>query len=304
MVAVMSDSSPVAGPPSSEASRVVDVRTLARLIRLSNQSGTLLLMLPTLWSLLLAAQGRPAWSLVAIFVAGSFLMRSAGVVLNDLADRSYDRQAMRTRSRPLASGALGVPAAWLTAMALMTAAAGLLVFLNQLTILLSPVAFLLAAVYPYSKRVLAAPQAVLGAAFGWGAVMAWAAARNSLDGPVWLLYAGTVCWAVAYDTIYALQDRDDDARIGVKSSAILFGPWTWLAVGVSLGGMVVCLGLSGWIVGLGPMFYLALAAIGGFLTWQVQQLRSHVTPERAFAMFKQHVWVGVAVLAAIWLGFG
>ncbi|MGH9649573.1 MAG: 4-hydroxybenzoate octaprenyltransferase [Terriglobales bacterium] len=299
----MSDSSSAAGPPSSDPSRVVDVRTLAHLIRLFNQSGTLLLLLPTLWSLLLAAQGRPVWSLVAIFVAGSFLMRSAGVVLNDLADRSYDRQVMRTRSRPLASGALGAPEAWLTALGLMTAAAALLLFLNRLTILLSPVAFLLAAAYPYSKRIVAIPQAVLGAAFGWGAVMAWAAARNSLDGPVWLLYAGTVCWAVAYDTIYALQDRDDDARIGVKSSVILFVDWTWLAVGVSLGGMVVCLGLSGWMVGLGPMFYAVLAAIGGFLSWQVQRLRSHVPPERAFAMFKQHVWVGVAVLAAIWLGF-
>ncbi len=299
----MSDPSPAAGPPSSEAARVVDLRTLAHLIRLSNQSGTLLLMLPTLWSLVLAARGRPAWSLVAIFVAGSFLMRSAGVILNDLADRAYDRQVVRTRSRPLASGAFGVPEAWLTAMALMTAAAALLIFLNQLTILLSPVAFLLAAVYPYSKRIVAIPQAVLGAAFGWGAVMAWAAARNSLDGPAWLLYAGTVCWAVAYDTIYALQDRDDDARIGIKSSAILFGRWTWLAVGLSLGGMMVCLVLSGWMTGLGPMFYAALVAIGGFLSLQVWRLRNHVPPELAFAMFKQHVWVGVAVLAGIWAGF-
>lgn len=299
----MSDSAPAAGPPSPGTSPFVHLRSLAHLIRLSNQSGTLLLMLPTLWSLLLATQGRPAWSLVAIFVAGSFLMRSAGVVLNDLADRAYDRQVMRTRSRPLASGTLGAPEAWLVAIALMTAAAALLIFLNPLTILLSPVAFLLAAVYPYSKRIVAIPQAVLGAAFGWGAVMAWAAARNGLDSAVWLLYAGTVCWAVAYDTIYALQDRDDDARIGIKSSAILFGRWTWLAVGLSLVGMLVCLGMSGWLSCVGPIFYAALAAIAGLLSRQVLRLRTHVPPDLAFAMFKQHVWVGVAVLAGIWAGF-
>jgi 4-hydroxybenzoate polyprenyltransferase len=260
-------------------------------------------MLPTLWSLLLATQGRPAWSLIAIFMTGSFLMRSAGVILNDLADRAYDRQVTRTRSRPLASGTIGVAEAWLVGMALVTAAAALLILLNPLTILLSPVAFLLAVVYPYSKRIVAIPQAILGAAFGWGVVMAWAAARNGLDGPVWLLYAGTVCWAVAYDTIYALQDRDDDARLGIKSSAILFGRWTWLAVGLSLVGMLVCLGMAGWLSRVGPVFYLALAAIAGFLSRQVLRLRTHVPPGLAFAMFKQHVWVGMAVLAGIWAGF-
>lgn len=299
----MSDAAPAAGPPSQGTSAIVHPRRLAHLIRLSNQSGTLLLMLPTLWSLLLATQGRPAWSLIAIFMTGSFLMRSAGVILNDLADRAYDRQVTRTRSRPLASGTIGVAEAWLVGMALVTAAAALLILLNPLTILLSPVAFLLAVVYPYSKRIVAIPQAILGAAFGWGVVMAWAAARNGLDGPVWLLYAGTVCWAVAYDTIYALQDRDDDARLGIKSSAILFGRWTWLAVGLSLVGMLVCLGMAGWLSRVGPVFYLALAAIAGFLSRQVLRLRTHVPPGLAFAMFKQHVWVGMAVLAGIWAGF-
>ncbi|TLY40783.1 MAG: 4-hydroxybenzoate octaprenyltransferase [Nitrospirae bacterium] len=277
--------------------------TLARLIRLSNQSGTLLLMLPTLWALLLASRGTPDWSLLAVFAAGSFLMRSAGVVLNDLADRSFDRLVERTRTRPLASGVLGVPAALGTATVLMVAAAGLLSFTNELTILLSPVALLLATIYPFSKRFVHLPQAVLGFAFGWGVVMAWAAARNRLEIPVWLLYAGSIFWAVAYDTIYALQDREDDARIGVKSSALLFGARTWIAVGVSMGGMLIMLGLTGWIVSLGPGFYAMLAVVGGFFTRQVWTLRGSVSPARAFSMFRQHVWVGWAILAGIWVGF-
>jgi 4-hydroxybenzoate polyprenyltransferase len=277
--------------------------TLTHLIRLSNQSGTLLLMLPTLWALLLASRGTPDWSLLAAFAAGSFLMRSAGVVLNDLADRSFDRLVERTRTRPLASGVLGVPAALATATVLMLAAAGLLIFTNELTILLSPVALLLAATYPFSKRFVHLPQAVLGLAFGWGVVMAWAAARNRLEIPVWFLYAGTIFWAVAYDTIYALQDREDDARIGVKSSALLFGARTWIAVGVSLSGMLIMLGLTGWIVSLGPGFYVMLAVVGGFFTRQVWTLRGSVSPARAFSMFRQHVWVGWALLAGIWVGF-
>jgi len=277
--------------------------TLAHLIRLSNQSGTLLLMLPTLWALVLASRGRPTWSLLAVFAAGCFLMRSAGVVLNDLADRSFDRLVERTRTRPLASGALGVPAALATATVLMLAAVGLLIFTNELTILLSPVALLLAAIYPFSKRIIHLPQAVLGVAFGWGVVMAWAAARNRLEIPVWFLYAGTIFWAAAYDTIYALQDRGDDARIGVKSSALLFGARTWIAVGVSLGGMLIMLGLTGWMVSLGPAFYAMLAVVGGFFTRQVWKLRGSVPPAEAFSMFRQHVWVGWAILAGIWVGF-
>jgi len=277
--------------------------TLCHLIRLSNQAGTLLLMLPTLWALVLASRGRPAWSLLAVFAAGSFLMRSAGVVLNDLADRSFDRLVERTRTRPLASGALGVPAALVTATVLMLAAVSLLVFTNKLTILLSPMAILLAVIYPYSKRFVHLPQAVLGLAFGWGVVMAWAAAQNRLETPVWLLYGATLFWAVAYDTIYSLQDREDDARIGVKSSALLFGARTWIAVGVSLGGMLILLGLTGSLMRLGPAFYGALAVVGGFFASQVWTLRGVVSPAQAFRMFRRHVWVGCAILAGFWAGF-
>ncbi len=275
---------------------------LAHLIRLPNQSGTLLLALPICWALVLASHGRPPLDLVLIFLAGSFLMRSAGVVMNDLADRSFDRQVTRTSMRPLASGALTVPEALAVAAVLVILAAGLLVFVNRLTLLLSPVALLLAGLYPFSKRVLQLPQAVLGIAFGWGVVMAWAAVRGSLDLPCWLLYASTVLWALAYDTLYALQDREDDARIGIKSSAILFGSMTWAAVAMTMGVMLILLGVAGWTVGLGPVFYAALAAVGGFVWRQARQLRQPVSPALAFTLFKQHVWVGGAILAGIWAG--
>ncbi|MBM4132297.1 MAG: 4-hydroxybenzoate octaprenyltransferase [Nitrospira sp.] len=275
---------------------------LADLIRLRNQSGTLLLLWPTLWSLVLASEGHPSRTLLAVFVVGSFLMRSAGVVLNDLADRSFDRQVARTKTRPLASGALSMQASLVTAFLLLSASAGLLYFLNRLTILLSPMAFLLAVLYPFSKRFVQIPQAVLGIAFGWGAVMAWAAVRNHLDFPVWFLYAGTICWALGYDTIYALQDRDDDERIGVKSSAIYFGPRTWLAVACFFAGTLLMLGAAGWLTGLGPAFFVMLAWAGWTMSRQVRLLRGAVSQPVAFALFTQHVWIGGSILAGVWAG--
>ena len=260
-------------------------------------------MLPTLWALLFASHGRPSLRLVLVFAAGSFVMRSAGVVMNDLADRSFDRQVTRTRMRPLASGAVTAQQALLTIVALLIIAGALLLTLDPFTIALSPIAVLLAAIYPFSKRILPLPQAVLGVAFGWGVVMAWAAATHSVPLPAWLLYAATICWAVAYDTIYALQDREDDLRIGIRSSAILFGSYAWLAVGCCLMLMLVLLGVTGWLNGLNAGFYGMLAAIAGFLSQQVLAVRTAVSPARAFHLFQQHVWVGWSILVAICIGF-
>jgi 4-hydroxybenzoate polyprenyltransferase len=133
--------------------------------------------------------------------------------------------------------------------------------------------------------------------------MAWAAARNSLAVPAWLLYGSTFCWAVAYDTIYALQDREDDLRIGLKSAAILFGSRTWIAVGIAFGAMLTLLVIAGWLTGLGLIYYGVLAVVGGFFARQTVTLRGSITPPEAFALFKQHVWVGWAVLTGMWLGF-
>ena len=277
--------------------------SLARLIRLPNQSGTLLLMLPTLWALMLASDGHPSITLVLIFAIGSFVMRSAGVVMNDLADQSFDRLVTRTRTRPLVSGTVTVRQALLTIGILLMIAAALLLLLDPFTMALSPIAILLAAIYPFAKRIVPLPQAVLGMAFGWGVIMAWAAATHTVPLPAWLVYAATICWAIAYDTIYALQDRDDDLRIGIRSSAILFGSYAWLGVGTCLTLMLFLLGLTGWLNGLNAGFYGALAAIGGFLTQQVVAVRNGISPTQAWGLFRQHVWVGWSILAGIWLGF-
>ncbi len=263
----------------------------------------MLLLLPTMWSLVLAARGIPEFSLVLIFSLGSLVMRSAGVVLNDLADRSFDRQVMRTRDRPLASGALSPYHAVFVLSLLLTIAVLLLLMLNPMTVWLSPIALLLAAVYPFAKRVLPIPQAVLGIAFGWGTIMAWTASRGALDMPAWFIFAATACWAVAYDTIYALQDAEDDRRIGVKSSALFFGSAAWLAVGVSGIAMIVLLGIAGWLMEIGWLFYATLAAVSLFCLKQSFTLRSAVSPSEAFHMFRQHVWGGLAILAGLLGGF-
>jgi 4-hydroxybenzoate polyprenyltransferase len=276
---------------------------LGRLIRLRNQTGTWLLLLPTLWSLVLAARGIPSLRLLVIFVTGSFVMRSAGVVLNDLADRSFDRHVSRTRARPLASGELSPTHALLVVGFFLLLAGMLVLFLDPLTILLSPVALLLAGLYPFAKRVIHVPQAMLGIAFGWGTIMAWTASRGTIDAPAWCLFIATICWAIGYDTIYALQDREDDRLVGVKSSALLFGSSTWIAVGSFFCAMLLLLGLAGWFAQIGGIYYGALAAIGLWCVKQTLQLREAVSAPTAFHMFQQHVWVGAAVFIGMVAGF-
>jgi 4-hydroxybenzoate polyprenyltransferase len=276
---------------------------VSRLIRLPSQTGTWLLMLPTLWALVLSSQGIPPWRLLVIFILGSFVMRSAGVILNDLADRSFDRHVARTRQRPLASGDMA-PAQALIVLAVLLTLAGLLVLqLNPLTIMLSPAAIALAALYPFAKRVIHLPQAVLGIAFGWGTIMAWTASRGVIESAAWLTFAATICWAIAYDTIYALQDMDDDRRIGVKSSALYFGSAAWLAVGSAGAMMLVLLGIGSGMMGIGAIAYGVLAAVGVFLAKQVNELRKPISSERAFELFQQHVWIGTAILAGMIMGF-
>lgn len=259
-------------------------------------------MLPSLWSLVLANGGRPPWSLMVVFVMGAFVMRSLGVVFNDLADRNFDKHVARTSGRPLAAGRLAPRQALLVALVLTIVAALLVATLNTFTMLLSPIALVLAAVYPFSKRWIQIPQAMLGIAFGWGAVMAWSASRDQIDQPAWWLFGATICWAIAYDTIYALQDREDDRRIGVKSSALLFGEAVPAAVACFLFGMVVCLMAVGWLSGLRMEYYLTLALITGLFLLQVRRLKTSITPQAAFVMFQQHVYAGIAILLGIWIG--
>jgi 4-hydroxybenzoate polyprenyltransferase len=294
---------PVSTSPQVPSASAPSWSAVGRLIRLGNQTGTLLLLLPSLWSLALAARGLPPWHLIVIFSLGSFLMRSAGVVLNDLADRRFDRHVARTKERPLASGELSPLQASGVLLVILIPAALLVFSLTPLTVLLSPIALLLAALYPFAKRFIRLPQAMLGIAFGWGAIMAWAASRGTIESPAWLVFAATVCWAIGYDTVYALQDKEDDLRIGVKSSALLFGSSVWLAVGLSLTGMLSLLGVAGWLAEIGWWFYLVLAAAGLFCLRQALALRNPVTPAQAFRMFRQHAWMGATLFVGLLAGF-
>jgi 4-hydroxybenzoate polyprenyltransferase len=293
-------STPVVSSPSTQPR--IPWSALARLIRLPNQTGTYLLLLPTMWALILAARGFPPPHLLAIFIGGSFLMRSAGVIFNDLADQSFDRQVSRTKTRPLASGELSRRHAISLLSLLVLVAASLTFALPPLVVWLSPVAVFLAALYPFSKRWIPIPQAVLGIAFGWGTIMAWAAVREEVEAPAWLLFGATAAWAVAYDTIYAIQDQEDDRRIGVKSAALYFGSSVPQGVGAAFGIMLAFLIAVGWRSQLGWPYYAALLGVAVFFLFQIDQLRRPITPSHAFGMFRKHVWVGLAILAGLLAG--
>ena len=293
-------------PPSSKAqphsAQVSTFQSLASLIRLPNQVGTLLLLLPSLWSLVLATHGLPPLTLFFVFLFGAFLMRSVGVVINDWADRSFDVHVERTKQRPLASGVLKPHHAIFFGCVLLVLASSLLMFLNPFTISLAPIALLLAMIYPFTKRFFSVPQFFLGLAFGWGAIMAWSAIRKQLDPQAWLLFGATILWAIAYDTIYATQDQEDDRKIGIQSSAIFFGNRVWLGVGSSLIGMLILLGMAGYRENLNFLFYGILVGVAGFFIRQVVLLRKGHDPARAFVMFREHVYAGLAILTGIWLG--
>jgi 4-hydroxybenzoate polyprenyltransferase len=271
------------------------------LMRVANPWGTFLLLLPSLWALVLAGAGRPPLALVAIFTVGAFLMRSAGCIANDFADRRIDPLVARTKARPLASGRLGLGTAGMAFAVLVGVSFLLIAHLNRLTILLAAAGLGWAILYPFTKRFVAVPQAFLGIAFGWGTFMAWAAVRNEVALTPALLFAATICWAIAYDTIYAIQDADDDARIGVKSSALLFGRAAWAWVGVFLAGTCALLAVAGAREGLGAVFFGALALCGAYFAWQVGRVRAGLDRAGAFRLFKAHVWAGGFLLAAMWL---
>ena len=240
--------------------------------------------------------------LLVIFIGGAFVMRSAGVIMNDLADQAFDRQVIRTKTRPLASGELSRPQAYTLLGLLLIVAAGLLLALPPLVAWLSPVAVGLAALYPFSKRWIHIPQAMLGIAFGWGTIMAWAAVREHVDFSSWLLFAATAAWAIGYDTIYAVQDVEDDRKVGVKSAALYLGSNLHRGVGFALLAMLSLLATAGWLSQLHWSFYCMLLGVGLFFMNQVRHLQQPVSPSQAFAMFRAHVWAGVAILLGLLAG--
>ena len=274
----------------------------ARLMRLDRPIGILLLLWPTLWALWIAGQGHPDPLVLAVFLMGAFLMRSAGCVINDFADRHFDPHVARTRDRPIAAGRVSPREALILFAVLCLAAFGLVLLMNRLTILLSVVAVVLAAVYPFTKRVTHLPQVVLGAAFGWAIPMAFAAQAGELPRVAWLLFVVNILWSVAYDTLYAMVDREDDLKIGVKSTAILFGEADRLVVAVLQ--LLVLLGLSlvGSLAGLGGFYAIGLLVAALLALYQQYLIRGR-DPKRCFEAFLNNNWFGAAVFAGIALDY-
>jgi 4-hydroxybenzoate polyprenyltransferase len=273
-----------------------------RLMRLDKPIGTLLLLWPTLWAVWIAAEGRPRWTILWIFVAGTVLMRSAGCVINDYADRDFDPRVARTRDRPLAARQLGVREALLLATILSAAAFLLILQLNTLTIKLSFVALFIAASYPFTKRWFALPQAYLGVAFGFGIPMAFAAQTGGIPPVAWMLLAANVFWAIAYDTEYAMVDRDDDRKIGIRSSALLFGDFDVAAVMLCYTATLAVLAAVGMRQRFGPAYYAGLAAAGVFMAYHYKLIRGR-RREDCFAAFLHNNWVGAAIFAGIVLDY-
>ena len=269
-----------------------------RLIRGDRPVGTLLLLWPTAWALWLAADGFPPWRLLLIFLAGVWLTRSAGCVINDYADRWLDPQVARTRGRPLATGELPARDALLMFVAMMALAFALVLMTNRLTIQLSFVGLLLAASYPYLKRYTYLPQLYLGLAFGWGIPMAYAAVTGAVPEQAWLLFLGNLLWTTGYDTWYAMVDREDDLRAGAKSTAILFGDLDFLALGILYVGFLVTMVLLGTRAGLGMNYYVGLAVAAGFIVWQFAISRTR-WPHNYFRAFLANQWVGLVVFLGI-----
>ena len=272
-----------------------------RLIRLDKPIGTLLLLWPTLWAVWLAADGKPAAGIVVIFVVGTLLMRSAGCAMNDYADRNFDPYVERTRSRPLAAREIAPWEALAVGAVLAAAAFGLVLYLNRFAIVLSFLGLAVAATYPFAKRVFAFPQAYLGIAFGFGIPMAYAAVQERLPLECWLLLAANVFYAFAYDTEYAMVDRDDDAKLGIRTSALTLGRWDVLGVMTSYGLMLVLLALVGALRGLGWPYYLGLALAGAMMLYHWTLIRNR-TREGCFKAFRHNNWVGAAVFAGIAAG--
>ncbi|HYL88304.1 MAG TPA: 4-hydroxybenzoate octaprenyltransferase [Burkholderiales bacterium] len=272
-----------------------------RLIRLDKPIGTLLLLWPTLWAVWLAADGKPAAGIVVIFVVGTLLMRSAGCAMNDYADRNFDPYVERTRRRPLAAREIAPWEALAVGAVLAAAAFGLVLYLNRFAIVLSFLGLAVAATYPFAKRVFAFPQAYLGIAFGFGIPMAYAAVQERLPLECWLLLAANVFYAFAYDTEYAMVDRDDDAKLGIRTSVLTLGRWDVLGVMTSYGLMLALLAIVGVMRRLGWPYFLGLALAGAMMLYHWTLIRSR-SREGCFKAFRHNNWVGAAVFAGIAAG--
>jgi 4-hydroxybenzoate polyprenyltransferase len=277
------------------------VQPYLRLARLDRPIGIWLLLFPCWWSLALASPELPDPGLLILFAIGAVLMRAAGCVLNDIADRDFDARVARTASRPIASGMISVPRAMVFMGALCLAALLVLLQFNWFAVALGASSLLLVAVYPFAKRVTDWPQAVLGLTFNWGALLGWTAVHGGLDWPAVALYAGGVLWTLGYDTVYAHQDKADDAIVGVRSTALRLSaatkPWLWGFYGAAL----VLFVLAGVLVGLAWPFYLGAAAVGAHFARQIVRLDLD-DPRQCLVTFKSNQSAGWLLFVAMVLG--
>jgi 4-hydroxybenzoate polyprenyltransferase len=273
-----------------------------RLMRFDRPIGILLLLWPTWWALLLAGGGRPSVKNALVFTAGVVVMRAAGCVMNDIADRDFDPHVERTRQRPLASGEVQLREALGLFFILMLVAFLLVLLTNALTVKLALVGAVLASSYPFFKRFTHVPQVVLGVAFGWGIPMAFAAETGAVPAMAWLLLVTNTVWSVIYDTEYAMVDREDDLAVGIKSTAILFGRFDVTVITILMVVMTLLLVLLGWRGGLGWPWYLGLTGAATLFGWQVVTLRER-DRDACFRAFLNNNWVGFAIFLGLLLHF-
>ncbi len=270
------------------------LKQYALLMRLHRPIGTLLLMWPALIALWLANNGMPSWKLILVFVGGSLVSRSGGCVINDFADIEIDGHVDRTKQRPLITGKVSSIEALLLFILLISMGFGLILLTNPMTIALSLIALALAALYPFTKRYIQFPQVILGAAFGWAIPMAYSATGSALTIDCWLLFFATLLWAIAYDTEYAMVDKEDDIKIGVKSTAILFGKYDKFWIGVCHFGMLGILAVIGNHLELGETYFFGICIAAGLALYQQWLIRDR-DPKACFAAFLNNQWIGAAL---------
>ena len=281
---------------------VSQLRNYTELMRLNKPIGILLLLWPTLWALWLAGEGRPDDGIFFVFMLGVVVMRSAGCVLNDFADRNIDPYVERTRMRPIASGAVAPAEALTLFVALALIAVGLAAMLNPLAQLLAVAGAVLTILYPFIKRVVSIPQFVLGAAFGWAVPMAFAAQTGEAGQLAWLVFGTALIWAIIYDTFYAMVDREDDRKIGVKSTAILFGEADLFVIGGLQFLMLIALVFIGDMAGLGIWYYGAVVVAAILMGWHQWTTRDR-EPAKCFAAFLHNHYVGMVIFIGIVLHY-